>query len=84
MKQQVLLQNQVKSELTDRFVAVQIDLTDQSADNPNAATAQTYQVRGIPTVFAMTPEGKVIGTYPGGPSPDAFLAWLNGIEVPDR
>ena len=76
LKRDVLTKGDVSAALQAGFVPVQIDLTDQSANNPNLAVAQRYGIAGIPTVIAMTPDGKPIEVYKGGRTVDDFAAWL--------
>lgn len=78
-KKDVLTQGVVLDALQAGFVPVQIDLTDQSANNPNMAVAQAYGVQGIPTVMAMTPEGRTLEVYRGGPQTTSFINWLDGL-----
>ncbi|MFK7789874.1 MAG: thioredoxin family protein [Phycisphaeraceae bacterium] len=79
LKKQVLTQGEVNKALQAGFVPVQIDLTDTSSSNPNLATAEHYGVQGIPAVIAMTPEGKTIEVYRGGPDSAGFMDWLNRL-----
>lgn len=80
IKKNVMAKSEVSDALQAGFVPVQIDLTDQSANNPNLATAQQYGVRGIPTIIAMTPKGEPIDVYGGGPKPAAFIGWLEQLS----
>lgn len=80
IKKNVLAKSEVNDALQAGFVPVQIDLTDQSSSNPNMATAQTYSVRGIPTIIAMTPQGEPIDVYAGEPQPTAFIGWLDQLS----
>lgn len=79
LKKNVLTRGEVRSALQADFVPVQIDLTDTSSDNPNAAVAQRYGVSGIPAVIAMSPEGEPIEAYTGRHTPEGFTAWLNRL-----
>lgn len=79
LKKNVLTKGEVSDALRAGFVPVQIDLTDQSASNPNMAVAQQYGVQGIPTVMVMTPDGKPIEAYGGAYTTDDFTAWLSRL-----
>lgn len=80
LKKDVLTKDEVRDALQAGFVPVQIDLTDQSADNPNIEVAQRYGVQGIPTVIAMTPDGRPIEAYYGDHTRAAFTDWLSGLR----
>lgn len=80
LKKKVLANSAVQDALQADFIAVQIDLTDRSASNPNVETAQRYGVSGIPTVIAMTPEGEPIEKYLGGNSVTSFTGWLDRLS----
>lgn len=71
----------VEQLLSERFVPVQVDLSDRSRDNPNNADAQRYHVQGIPTLLAMDAQGQVIGQYPimRDSTPDDFANWLDRV-----
>ena len=79
LKKNVLTKGEVNDALQAGFVPVQIDLTDNSASNPNLAVAQQYGVQSIPTVIAMTPGGEPIGVYAGGDSVATFTGWLDRV-----
>lgn len=79
LKKNVLTKAEVHEQLQADFVPVQIDLTDQSANNPNMAVASEYGVRGYPTILAMTPDGKVIEAYGGNRTVTSFNAWLSRL-----
>ena len=81
LKKNVLTDQQVDAQLRARFVPVQIDLTDRSANNPNVEVAQKYGVQSIPTLFAMSPEGDIIEMYRGGNDISAFQSWLNNLPT---
>ncbi|MEM9345610.1 MAG: thioredoxin family protein [Planctomycetota bacterium] len=83
MKRNVFKDGGVQQALQAGFVPVQIDLTDQSASNPNMEVAARYNVRGIPTVLAMTPDGVPFGEYAGGDSTEAFTDWLSALQLDD-
>ena len=80
MKKNVLTQPEVNAALQAGFVPVQVDLTDTSANGPNAQAANRYGVRGIPTVIAMNPDGEPIASFKGERSVAGFNRWLSGIE----
>ncbi|MEM6506054.1 MAG: thioredoxin fold domain-containing protein [Planctomycetota bacterium] len=80
LKNNVFTDGGVQQALQAGFVPVQIDLTDQSAANPNMEVAAKYGVRGIPTVLAMTPDGVPFAEYAGGDSTGAFNQWLDGLS----
>jgi thiol:disulfide interchange protein len=79
LKKEVLTTGEVRDALRAGFVPVQIDLTDQSASNPNLAIAQQYGIGGIPSVIAMTPDGQPIEAYNGDRTPASFTAWLSRL-----
>lgn len=79
LKKNVLTKAKVHDALQASFVPVQIDLTDQSANNPNLEVAQHYGVQGIPTVLAMTAEGQTIDMYKGAQTVEDFTAWLGRL-----
>ena len=76
LKKNVLTKPEIHDALQAGFVPVQIDLTDQSAQNPNIAVAQQYGVSGIPTVVAMSADGKPIEAYRGKHTVESFNSWL--------
>jgi len=84
LKHEVLTKKAVDDALQKRFVPVQVDLTDRSAQNLNQVVAMDYGVRGIPTIIAMTPEGEPISYYNGGPSIDQFFNWLDLVALPAK
>jgi len=75
LKKDVLTKDAVNDALRAGFVPVQIDLTDQSANNPNLETAQQYGVQYIPTIIVMSPQGEALQTYEG----EQASAWLNRL-----
>jgi thiol:disulfide interchange protein len=79
LKKDVLTKDPVREALAAGFVPVQIDLTDQSANNPNMQVAQRYGVSGIPAVIAMTPDGQPIDTYAGN-TVASFTDWLDRVS----
>lgn len=83
-KDRVLHDAGVEQMLAERFVAVQVDLTDQTKNNPNMPDAQRYHVRGIPALMAMDAKGNVIGQYPIGrdSTPADFILWLDRVPMP--
>lgn len=83
LKKNVLTNAEVQAQLQADFVPVQIDLTDQSASNPNMAVASEYGVRGLPTVIAMTPDGVPIAVYRGD-DVSSFTEWLNSVSNRDE
>jgi thioredoxin-related protein len=84
LKKNVLTQAEVQSQLQADFVPVQIDLTDQSASNPNASVASEYGVRFLPTIIAMTPEGQPIAVYGGEDEVSTFTGWLSSVSNRDE
>jgi len=76
----------VEQLLAERFVSVQVDLSDRSSDNPNNADAQRYHVQGIPALLAMDAEGQVIGHYPimRDSTPADFVLWLDRVPMQAR
>jgi len=79
LKKNVLTKAEVQDALQAGFVPVQIDLTDQSPQNPNIAVAQQYGVSGIPTVVAMSADGQPIESYRGKHTAEGFNAWLSRL-----
>ena len=80
-KREVLLQPEVAGVLVDRFVPVQIDVTDNSPRNPYVQVASQYGVSRVPTLLALTAEGEKIDGFPTwGATPERFIAWLDEIE----
>ncbi len=65
LKKDVLTKDDVNEALQAQFVPVQIDLTDQSANNPNLEVAQRYGVQYLPTIVVISPDGKPIEMYVG-------------------
>lgn len=80
LKKNVLTTPEVDAALGAGFVPVIVDLTDTSTGSPDAAAAQRYGVRGIPTVIAMRPDGEPIASFNGERSVAGFNRWLGGIE----
>lgn len=82
-KGQVLHNETVGRVLAEQFVAVQVDLSDRSSDNPNLPAARRYHVSGIPTLYAMNPAGDVLGQYPisTDSTPGDFLLWLDRVPM---
>lgn len=80
-KKKVLTDASVQKKLSAYFVAVQVDLTDNSSSNPALAVAETYGVRGIPTLMVMTPKGEVIASYAGGNDPAVLNTWLDQVST---
>ncbi|MFP4144492.1 MAG: thioredoxin family protein [Phycisphaeraceae bacterium] len=61
-----------------QFVPVKID-TEASGSDP---LEQQYQVRALPTLLVLTPEGQPIKRLEGYPGREKLLAWM-GIEPED-
>ncbi|MGD9689181.1 MAG: thioredoxin family protein [Phycisphaerales bacterium] len=55
-------------------IAIEVDI------DKHEAIADEFQVEGIPTVVALRGDARVSQTI-GYQSADAFLSWLNGLEV---
>lgn len=79
LKKDVLTKPEIMDALQASFVPVQIDMTDQSAENPNAETVMHYGVQGYPTVLMVSPEGKRIEMYRGDHSVQNFKDWLTRL-----
>lgn len=80
LKKNVLTKDEVHAALQAGFVPVQIDFSDQSSSNPNIPIARQYGVQGFPTVLAVSSDGKDLGAFTAKRTPEAFTAWLEGIE----
>lgn len=86
LKREVIHTPAVKQAIEAGFVPVMIDLTDQSADNPNMPAAQRYNVRGIPTLILADAEGNPLPgtlTYPNRTyprTPEGFVDWLGSAD----
>ena len=76
LKKNVLTQPEVVDALKAGFVPVQIDMTDQSPDNPNNKFVMHYGIQGYPTILMMSPQGKTIEMYRGDRSVQNFTDWL--------
>lgn len=83
LKHEVLSQESVAAELSEKFVAVKIDLTDRSSSNPNNGIAMRYGVNGIPAVIAIDADGKVINHFDPrqGNNVGGFMRWLGKTEI---
>lgn len=83
LKHEVLSQESVADELSEKFVAVKIDLTDRSSSNPNNAVAIRYGVAGIPAVIAIDADGQVINQFDPrqGNNVGSFMLWLGKAEI---
>lgn len=80
-KHDVLTRPAAEEALQARFVPVQIDLTDNSARNPNMQVATNYGVSRIPTVLALSKDGERIGSFKTqGTTVEGFVAWLDRVE----
>ena len=81
LKQKVLNQPEVASALQAGFVPVKVDMSDARMDDP---LIKQYDLRGWPTLIAMTPEGKEIkrieGLTKSAQSPESFNDWLASIK----
>ncbi|MEM9020918.1 MAG: thioredoxin family protein [Planctomycetota bacterium] len=85
LKKSVFQDAAVNQLLGEQYVAVQVDLSDRSHDNPNHAIRQQYHVNGIPAVMAMNKQGDVVSVMdlrqPQNFTPDGFMLWLNDVGV---
>ena len=73
MDGQTLVARRVVDYLKDSFVSVRVD-----ADRV-PQLARKYMVRGFPTTWFLTPEGKPISSLPGYMGPDDFTKVLRYI-----
>ncbi|MFN3165440.1 MAG: thioredoxin family protein [Phycisphaeraceae bacterium] len=77
LKQQVLTRPEVDDVLKARFVPVKVDMSDAG---PGDALVTRYDLKGWPTMIAMTPQGEEIRRIEGVVQTDTFLDWLESIE----
>lgn len=95
LKKEVIQTPAVQQAIADGFVPVIVDLTDQSASNPNMPAAQRYHVSGIPMLILTDAKGNPLpGTisYPDfaqspprySRSPEGFIAWLGTANPADE
>lgn len=61
--------------LGDQFTLVKVDLTQQGGEN--GEIAQTYAVRGIPTVIVFGANGQQVDRRAGGGDKESVMAWLD-------
>jgi thioredoxin:protein disulfide reductase len=59
-------------------VPVRLDMTKNT--DADQAVMQRYNVRGLPTVLLISPEGDVLKGFVGFKSPEAVLAWAGAAE----
>jgi thiol:disulfide interchange protein DsbD len=80
MDANVYSQQRVADRIARQFVAVQVDLS-----NPGPAQqrlADQWQVRGVPAMLLLSPEGEPIARHVGRMRADAMLRWFEQAPSP--
>jgi thiol:disulfide interchange protein len=73
LESSVLCDSNVYRRLNSLFTLVKVDLTDRGG--PGMSSAQTYNVRGIPTLILFDNKGRELDRMTGGRDAASFLQW---------
>lgn len=74
MDKETFVSSKVAAYLNEHFIAVRVH-TDKET-----ATANKYNVRGLPANFFLTDQGDVIGNQPGFLNPEMFIQLLSFVK----
>ena len=80
MKANVFPQPRVRQMLDDRFVFVEVDVSD--GRSPGANLGMIYQVQAIPTYMVVDAQGKVVDSRVGYIEANTFANWLESLAPP--
>jgi len=81
MRGEVFSQQRVAEAIEQDFVPVKMDLTDRSATDSRAhQMARRFQVRAVPTLILLSPQGEVLARRAGYIPADQLLSWMAQAE----